>query len=293
MLADFLVYLHDVRGLSAKTVANYRTSLASALGSVEGTPVSLHPVLSSLIKSFRQARVPTRPQVPEWDLSRVLAHLRSSVYVPPRWDTVEDRMRCTRKTVFLLALATANRRGELQALSRDPRDLIFSEQGMTIRSVVDFMPKTGIPGMHPQPFLVPALSPFSGRDNEDRLLCPVRMVKFYLKFTGGYQAKQRLFRKVKGEGSPTAPTVSHWICDCIKAAHAETPGLQVKAHEVRRMSASWAFFGGVHSLEDILAAGSWASHTTFSSFYLANVRLQPDGRRRMQPVVAGKQLGTF
>ena len=202
-------------------------------------------------------------------------------------------MRCTRKTVFLLALAKSDRRSELQALSRDPRDLIFSDQGMSMRPVVGFTPKTGIPGMNPQPFVVPPLTPFSGRDSDDRLLCPVRMVRKYLAFTGGLQPKQRLFQKVRGVGPPNAQTVAHWICDCIREAHSDTPGLRITAHEVRRMSASWAFYGGCHSLDDILTAGSWASHSTFSSFYLASVRLQPDGRRRLHPVVAGRQLVNF
>ena len=290
LLADFLVHLHEVRGLSAKTIANYRTSLASVLGSVEGTPVSMHPVLSSLIKSFKKMIPASRPRVPDWDLSRVLAHLRSPAYEPPRWGSTEDRMCCTRKTVFLLALAKTDRRSELQALSRDPRDLVFSPRGMSMRPVSDFVPKTGVPGMDPQPFLVPALAPFSGRDSDDRLLCPVRMVRKYLEFTGGLKSCQRLFQKVKGQGPPNAQTVSHWITDCIRAAHADAPGLKVSAHEVRRMGASWAFHAGSHSLDEILAAGSWASHTTFSSYYLASVCLQPDGRRRMQPIVAGKQL---
>ena len=59
------------------------------------------------------------------------------------------------------------------------------------------------------------------------------------------------------------------------------------------MSASWAFHGGVHSVEEILQAGTWASHSTFTSFYLADVRLQPDGQHRMHPVVARKQLTKF
>jgi integrase len=137
------------------------------------------------------------------------------------------------------------------------------------------------------------LTPFSGSDSEDRLLCPVRMVRKYLEFTGGPSPKERLFRKVRGEGPPTSQTLANWIKECVRFAHQHRPGLHVTAHQVRRMSASWAYHGGSHSLDDILQAGTWASHSTFTSFYLADVRLQPDNRHRMHPVVARKQLSKF
>ena len=98
--------------------------------------------------------------------------------------------------MFLLAQASSCRRGELQALSRDPRDLIFSDRGLSLRTVPGFLAKSAIPGMDPAPFFVPALTPFSGNDSADRLLCPVRMVRLYLDFSGGLVPKQRLFVKV-------------------------------------------------------------------------------------------------
>ncbi|XP_071803935.1 uncharacterized protein [Asterias amurensis] len=50
----------------------------------------------------------------------------------------------------------------------------------------------------------------------------------------------------------------------------------VHAHEVRGVSASWAFFKGV-SMSDITRAASWKSPSTFSDCYLKDV-LQVDGR---------------
>lgn len=292
-IADFLVYLFEVRKLAPRTIANYRTAIASTLGSIDEVPISLHPCLSQLVRSFKVSRPVQRPRVPEWDLSKVLRCLRSSEFEPPRWETSKDKTRCTWKTIFLLALASSNRRGELQALSRDPRDLVFSDQGMSMRVVPGFLAKTSVPGMDPAPFLIPALEPFSGRDSEDRLLCPVRMVKKYLKFTGGPKPKERLFRKIRGEGHPSTQTVSTWIKACVRFVHQHRPDVHVSAHEVRRMSASWAFHGGAHSVQDILEAGTWANHSTFTSYYLADVRLQMDGRFRLQPVVARKQVLKF
>ena len=52
---------------------------------------------------------------PSWDLDKVLHYLMSSAYEP-----LESQGLCTltKKTLFLVALATAKRVGELQALSR-------------------------------------------------------------------------------------------------------------------------------------------------------------------------------
>ena len=245
------------------------------------------------MKAFSSTHRVERPRVPEWDLSRVLRVLRSEDFEPPCWSTRQDRQRCTWKTVFLLALASTNRRSELQAISRDPRDLIFTARGMSMRVVPGFLAKTSVPGLDPAPFFIPALEPFSGRDSEDRLLCPVRMVRKYLSFTGGSTPKERLFRKVRGEGPPSSQTVAAWIKACVRHTHQHRPDLHVTAHQVRRMSASWAFHGGSHSVQEILQAGTWASHSTFTSYYLADVRLQPDGQHRMHPVVARKQLEKF
>ena len=224
---------------------------------------------------------------------RVLRCLRSETFEPPRWDSQANRMRSTWKTVFLLALASSSRHSEIQAFSRDPRDLIFSQEGMFMRTITGFLAKTSIPGMNPTPFFIPALEPFSGRDTEDRLLCPVRMVRKYLDFTGGSSPKTRLFRKVRGEGHPSSQTIASWIKACVRFTHQHRPDIHVTAHQVRRMSTSWAFHGGAHSVEEIIQAGTWSNHSTFTTFYLADIRLQPDGQHRMHPIVARKQISKF
>ena len=286
-LADFLLYLRVDLGLAPKTISNYRSSLAATIRPLQGAVA--HPVLSSLIKSFSHSAVPVRNRVPDWDLSQVLLALRSAPFEPPRWDDTTSRLYCTMKTVFLLVLASARRRGELQAISRAPQDIVFSARGVSLRTVAGFLPKSAIPGHDPLPFFIPSLAPFSGRDSGDRLLCPVRMLKFYLQATGGYRQDARLFYKLKGDTPVSSQTISAWIVRCIRSA-VEDPSVPASAHEVRRLAASWAYVSGVHRLDDILTAGSWASHNTFSSFYLADVRPQADDRFRLCPVVAGRQI---
>ena len=286
-LAEFLVYLHEERGLAPATVAAYRSSLAGTLGAVEGVPLGQHPTLSRLLRSMAIHQPRVRPRVPAWDLSRVLDFLASRPD-PDTLVTRADRTFLTHKLAFLLALATGKRRSELQALSRDPRDIRSTEEGIWLRTVAGFLPKTAVPGHDPAPFFVPSLVPAEDTQERDSRLCPVTCVRHYVQLTGGLQ-EGRLFQKIRGSGPPSADSVARWITQCIRMAH-DTESLTAHAHEVRRVAASWAYQAGHHSLEEILLAGWWASHSTFTRFYLAHLHPQPDGHFRLTPVVAGRQI---
>ena len=80
-----------------------------------------------------------------------------------------------------------------------------------------------------------------------------------------------------------------WIIWAIKEAH-DGQAARAHAHEVRRLAASWAYNGGRHSLEEVLAAGWWASLSTFTRFYLAHLHPQPNGHYRFNPVIASRQV---
>ena len=76
--------------------------------------LSSHPVLHDLLCSFRIERPLHHSRFPPWDLLRVLSFLRGSPFEPLDSCSLRD---LTRKTLFLLSLATARRVGELQAVS--------------------------------------------------------------------------------------------------------------------------------------------------------------------------------
>ena len=126
---------------------------------------------------------------------------------------------------------------------------------------------------------------------EERRLCPVRMLKFYLDFTGSHRAKSRLFRKCRGEGEVTVHTISAWLKVILYAYTHSTEVLEgsVSGHDVRRMAASTAFAAGTR-VQDILEAASWSSVTTFTTHYLRDVVQQLDGLYRLGPVIARKRL---
>ena len=126
------------------------------------------------------------------------------------------------KTLFLLALASAKRFGELHALSyrvshtRDWGEVSFSY-------VTGFVAKTQDPpslALWFEGFSVPAL-PNARNNRNGRLLCPVRAVRRYLDHTAAHRPRcDRLFvtaERSKKEISKT--TVFFWLQKTISRAY--------------------------------------------------------------------------
>ena len=70
--------------------------------------------------------------------------------------------------------------------------------------------------------------------------------------------------------------------------------VQVKAHDIRSMSASLAFKGRV-SLEQVLGSCFWKSHNTFTTFYLKDVAWQSTDQSdfKLGPVVSAQHVVNF
>ena len=93
-------------------------------------------MLHDLLRSF-QVEAPVREvHPPSWDLPSVLNFLRSSPFEPLSSASLRD---LTRKTLFLISLATAKRVGELQALSRR---VSLSSSSAGLSYVPEFVAKT-------------------------------------------------------------------------------------------------------------------------------------------------------
>ena len=89
-------------------------SVLSAVFRFHLPSLSSDPVIRDLLRSFRLSSAERVLRPPAWDLSRVLTYL-----VSPAFEALSQASfrALTLKTLFLLALATAKRVGELQALS--------------------------------------------------------------------------------------------------------------------------------------------------------------------------------
>ena len=112
-IADFVTYLFKRKGAALSTVKGYRAML-SAVFKFPLPEISTSPILKDLIRSFEISS--TRPVFPPppWDLDKVLEFLSGLPFEPLAKASFLDK---TKKALFLLAMATAKRVSELQALS--------------------------------------------------------------------------------------------------------------------------------------------------------------------------------
>ena len=153
---------------------------------------------------------------------------------------------------FLLALATAERYGEIHVLAVDENHLRFNQSDGSVSLIVQtgFLAKNQLPSICPDPIVIPSLAQICKREHLDRLLCPIRALKFYLKMTSSYrQNRTRIFLPIKGNQDISKASVSRWISYTIKLAYRKLTRrdisfLKIKAHEVRVLS-SRAFFDKV------------------------------------------------
>ena len=113
VVVDFLIHLRQDKGLSVSAVKGYCSALNSVLA-LKGRDLATSREITMLLRSFSRSVNPVELRPPAWDVSLVLQSLTGTPYEPLR--TCEERF-LAQKTLFLLALASAKRIGELHALS--------------------------------------------------------------------------------------------------------------------------------------------------------------------------------
>ena len=157
-----------------------------------------------------------------------------------------------------------------------------------------FLAKNQLLSQAPEWISVPGIAHLNLSEAE-RMLCPVRQLKLYLRDSERIQGggRQRLFihwnRNIR---DIMKSQISRWIGETVK----EAPGLnvlddfskqiqkpvtyreydRVTAHEVRALSASWSYNCQV-ALPDILSAAFWRSSGIFQNSYLRDMVCIADG----------------
>ena len=168
----FLLYLRDVRKVSVSCVRGYLAMLNS-LAKYKGVDLAQDVVVKNLIKSFQREVLRRPPAVPSWNLDVVLKALTLPPFEPLGQASRKD---LTSKCLFLLALATAHRVSELQAVSYV---ISFQQGDMILEYLPEFIAKTeSSTNVLPREVRVKSLSEVVGRHDEERLICPVRAIKF-------------------------------------------------------------------------------------------------------------------
>ena len=112
-ISEFMVFLKEKKKLSVSAIKGYR-SMLSTVFHFRLPQISSSSVLNSLIRSFSLDQAKKIIPRPLWDLDKVLSYLRGPPFEPLQ---DADLRSLTKKTLFLLALASVKRVGELQALS--------------------------------------------------------------------------------------------------------------------------------------------------------------------------------
>ena len=292
VVVDFLIHLRQDKGLSVSAVKGYCSALNSVLA-LKGRDLAASREITTLLRSFARSVNAVELRPPAWDVSLVLQSLTGAPYEPLRM--CEERF-LAQKTLFLLALASAKRIGELHALSyrvshtRDWGEVSFA-------FVTGFVAKTQDPSsLAPrfEGFTVPALT--NARKNRNgRLLCPVRAVKVYLDRTAPHRPRcERLFvtaGRSKKEISKT--TVSFWLRKTISRAY-ELSGTALpvpapRARETRGIAPS-ILFRKNFAVDQVLKAGTWRRHTTFTRHYLRDIAHKSLDTFHLGPVVAAQSV---
>ena len=296
-IADFLLHLFQEKNLQPSTIDGYRSAIADKLGNTS-VNVGKDENLTRLLDSFHRDRPKGRRGVPAWNLSLVLHQLRKAPFEPLRKASLKH---LTFKTVFLLALASGKRRSEIHAwLNKNIRHQADWSK-VSLYPSPSFLAKNHLAKEGPEcvaPVVIPALAPTLDKSlKEDRSLCPVRALRYYLDKTQDLRTgKELVFVSFKqGFNKDISPaTISSWIKQtvvlCYDLSDQDSLTLhQVKAHDVRAFAASKAFQGGI-SLDQILAACHWKSHNTFTQFYLKDVAWADKELFHLGPVVAAQQI---
>ena len=112
VVSDFLLHLHTEKYLAISTIAGYQMAIASTLPATSGAEVGRNPTLKSLLPNIEMEQGQHQRQFPEWNLALVLSALTKPPFEP--LDQASDQL-LTWKTVFLIALASSKRRGEIHS----------------------------------------------------------------------------------------------------------------------------------------------------------------------------------
>ena len=274
-ISDFFMYLYQDLNRRPSAIDGYRTAIVDTLGPL-GQHIAHNEDLHRLLSSFHRDRPKSSRNLPKWNLSVVLNELTTAPFEPMK-DT--DLKHLTLKTAFLLALASGKRRSEIHAWVANKVSNLGQWEKVALFPSSDFIAKNQLAREGSQsvsPVTIPALTTIVDRQfKEDRTLCPVRALRYYLDRTKDLRGSRSLLfiSFKKGHTSHIRPaTLSSWLKQtillCYKQADQQALDLvQVKAHDIRDFAASKAFYGGV-SVDQIMQACHWKAHNTFTNFYL-------------------------
>ena len=295
-VADFFNHLHEDKKCAFSTIEGYRAAIGQVLRIKSGIDLSTDFAITRLMANLKRHTAKPRNLMPSWDLAAVLEALKEGPFEPLR---KADLKWVTLKTVFLIALASGKRRGELHSLRFDSFSRTENWSRITLRPDPAFISKTDLAGQQQRvlkPIIIEAIRFAEGHvKDRDRTLCPVRALKIYLRRTSDLrEGKDKLFIAFKKghKGDIVKNTVSFWIRKTIYSAYNEAPEVlkkkfRIRAHDVRALASSWAFLQNI-SLDNVMDACSWKSRSTFIRHYLRDMTEISGNLNKLGPIISAQ-----
>ena len=191
-ISDFFMYLYQDLNRRPSTIDGYRTAIVDTLGPT-AHHIAHNADLHRLLSSFHRDRPESSRNLPKRNLSVVLNELTKAPFEPMK-DT--DLKHLTLKTAFLLALASGKRHSEIHAWVANKVSNLGQWKKVALFPSSDFIAKNQLAREGSQsvsPVTIPALTTIVDRQfKEDRTLCPVQALRYYLDRTKDLRGSRSL-----------------------------------------------------------------------------------------------------
>ena len=279
-IAEFLTFLFRTEKAAVSTIKGYRSMLSSVFKFCL-PEISTSPILKNLTRSFEISAPRPIHRSPTCDLDKVLEYLSGPPFEPLADASFRNK---TRKALFLLAMATAKRVGELQALS-----FSVSHRGDDLVLHYDpfFLAKTeSVSNPLPRSVIVQSLEDFIG-DLPERVLCPVRAVRHLRRAARSAESTpSRLFVSPSDPSrSMSKNAMSFFLRQLITESGAVSSSVPPRAHDIRGIATSLNYYSNL-SLSAINEAATWKSNRVFAMRYLKDMSAARSRLKDKGPLIA-------
>ena len=283
-LLDFFWYLKNIKKLSVSAIQGYRAAITPIIH-LRNPKYNEAGELDIFFKALNRTTEAKQIRPPHWDVNVVLSSLKSTPYEPFRQAEIK---KATMKTIFLVAMATANRVGEIQALSDQ---VGRAKDGSLLLSFNHkFIAKTNMS----REFNIPPLSKITD-DRDELLLCPVRAIKKYLKLSSHPKRAKSLFVSPRNPTRPLSQNAcSAFLREVIFNAYQNIKTdtktfTRINSHEIRGVATSLRFKYNLSQIA-IIKAAYWRSNTVFASNYLRDISHQYSDISALGPLIVAQGI---
>ena len=291
---EYLVYLFS-QNKKVNTTLVHKASISSVLKLLNPPTAIQESTLHNVIRRMTILRPREQEVLPRWHLSVVLKGPMKLPFAINGTDRHISLELLSYKTAFLVALASGARGSELVALSRASHNLEFTTlasgvKQVSIRMVPKFIPKNQRPEIIPEPIKFPGIAHLFPNELE-RLFCPVRALGLYIVKSADRAQNdplEKLFVHFNPETQLFTTHFRRWVAETIRLTYensSQSDLPKIKAHDVRGISASIAFYRNT-PLKELCGLIGWKSSNVFVRHYLRD--MAADTELQDIPLVAAR-----